>query len=115
MQDVAAHVFEAEFNAMAEACHQTSRDKGWWEADRNVGEMIALMHSELSEMLEAFRDGDPPSEKCPGFTHAEEEAADVVIRLMDMASRRGWNLGGAIVAKAEFNKSRPHKHGGRQF
>ena len=32
--------------------HQTAIDHGWWETDRNIGEQIALMHSELSEALE---------------------------------------------------------------
>lgn len=37
--------------------------------------------------------------------------ADVVIRIMDLAQARGWNVAGALVEKAEFNKSRARRHG----
>ena len=40
--------------------HQTAVDKGFWDDPRNMGEMIALMHSELSEALESHRSGEPP-------------------------------------------------------
>jgi hypothetical protein len=107
--------FIASFEAFAVRVHNTAIEKGWWEEERNDGELIALMHSELSEALEGLRHGNPPSEKVPTFTAAEEEMADVVIRLMDMGRRRGWRIGEAIVAKAAYNATRPHKHGGKKF
>ncbi len=72
------------------------------------------MHSELSECLEAIRHGNPPSEHIPDYFGAEEELADLVIRVMDMACGRGWDVGNAIIAKMEFNGGRPYKHG-KQF
>ncbi len=100
----------------AERVHQTAIDHGWWDEDRNDGELIALIHSELSEALEALRRGGiQASKKIAGFTEVEEEAADVVIRLLDMAHARGWDLVGALEAKAEYNQARPYRHGGKKF
>lgn len=81
---------------------------------RNQGELIALMHSELSEGLEAMRKGNPPSEHIPDFSGLEEEMADTVIRIMDFCSEFNLRLGDAILVKMGFNANRPHKHG-KQF
>ena len=94
--------------------HRCAVDHGWWESERNDGEMIALIHSELSEMLEALRKPGQ-SDHIPEFSGVEEEAADVLIRLLDMAKARGWRLEQAVDAKVAFNRTRPFKHGGKRF
>ena len=114
VQDLKDH-FNADlmrvFKRMQRGVHQNARAHGWWEEQREDGTLIALIMSEAAEALEALRKGNGPDEHCPQFSGAEVELADVVIRIMDMAEARGWDVAGAIVAKHEFNKSRPYKHG----
>jgi len=99
-------------NMLAERCHRQAVISGFWEEEeRNQAEMIALVHSELSELLEALRDDNPISEKIAPFTEAEEEVADVIIRLLDMSHAAGWDIDGAIMAKLNFNAARAYKHG----
>lgn len=45
------------------------------------------------------------------FSGVEAELADVIIRAADFAEAKGYDLGAAILAKMEMNRSRPKKHG----
>lgn len=103
------------FEDMASRVNATAREKGWWKNDRNEGELIALMHSELSEALEALRHGNPPDDKIPEFSGVEAELADVIIRIMDASHAKGWRVAEAIVKKVIFNQGRPYMHGGKRF
>ena len=98
--------FIADVNANANA-------HGFWEGS-NKGEKIALMHSELSEALEAIRKGSPADEKCPEFSNEVVELADCVIRIFDYCGQFDLDIVGALSAKHAYNKNRPHKHG-KQF
>jgi hypothetical protein len=73
------------------------------------------MHSELSEALEGFRKGNPPDEHIPEFTSVEVELADCVIRILDFAEGNNLRVVEAMFAKAEYNKTRSHRHGGKKF
>lgn len=74
---------------------------------------ISLMHSELSELLETKRLNNPtaPCVKVPTINVMEEEAADLLIRLMDFCATTGIRLGMATLLKMDYNAGRPHMHG----
>lgn len=107
--------FVSAIKSLMVVAHVVATERGWWTSDRNDGELIALMHSELSEALEGLRHGNKPSEHIPEFSAVEEEMADVVIRIADFCQARGHNLSGAIVAKIAYNQTRSYKHGGKKF
>lgn len=103
------------FNETADTAHANSVDKGFWDATSDDGTKIALMHSELSEALEAVRKPELEGHINESHTLLEEELADTVIRIMDFASSKGMDVGGAIIAKMQFNRSRTAMHGGKKF
>jgi len=100
-------------------CHDAAVDAGWWHGDDgnplppDVPKHIALMHSELSEMLEGDRK-DSMDEHLPHRKSIEVEAADLLIRLMDVSKGYGLDLAGAYVEKRAYNASRAdHKRENR--
>lgn len=90
---------------MQEQAHRTAEEKGFHERPREFGTLIALIHSELSEALEAHRQGD--------FEGIAEELADVLIRIGDLCGEYTIDLEGAIARKMQINKGRAYKHGKR--
>jgi len=89
-------------------------EKGFGSEDSQAMSVmrIALMHQELSEMLEAVRmPGEPMSKKVPSITLEAEELADLFLRLAQYAAIRGIDIDRAVSLKHEYNKSRPFKHG----
>lgn len=105
------------FNKMQILIHRNAKSKGWWDDDdpKQDGVKIALMHCELSEAVEALREGGPESIKIPGHSHVAEELGDTVIRIMDYCEARGIDLAAAIEAKHAYNTGRDYKHGGKVF
>lgn len=113
-------------NELAQKVHAANIK--WWQntetgepIKRNKGELLALIHSEISEALEGERK-DLMDDKLPHRKMAEVELADTIIRIMNYAAGFGYDLQGAFDEKMAFNAQREdHKHearkiaGGKQF
>lgn len=92
--------------------HEAQVKAGWWtdlatgqRKDRNVGELLCLIHSEISEAMEAHRKG-LKDDKLPERPGIEVELADALIRIFDLAGALDLDLAGAVVDKMDFNAKR---------
>ena len=110
-------MFKELFNKITREAGRISENNGWHEpgTDRSITTLILLMHAELSEAVEALREGNPRSKKIPEYSSVEEELADVIIRIMDAAVEFGYDISGAIIDKMIFNTTRPPRSGGKKF
>lgn len=103
-------------------CHGAAVAGGWWHdietgarLERNVGELLMLIVSEVAEAMEGHRK-NLMDDKLPHRKMLEVELADAVIRIFDLAGSQGFDLGDAIAEKMEFNASRAdHKPENRRL
>lgn len=115
-----AESLEDTINFCSSLCHDAAAARGWWHVklnqspdsvqnyalqQRSIGDIISLIHSEVSEGFEAARK-DLPSDHIEGFSGLEEEMADTLIRIFDLAGAANLRLGEAFVAKMVYNAGR---------
>jgi len=127
-------------NNLAVAIHENAKVKGFFESEKNIGEMLCLIHSEVSEALEADRVNSytktPPNalkgmaDKNYGVSFNddsvfkevfsqdvkntfEDELADIIIRVLDLCAFKKIDIESHIKAKMRYNSMREYKHGKR--
>lgn len=92
-------------HTLQEEVRVINASNGWYDTERPFAADIALLHSEVSEAYEGYRNGDT--------ANVHEELADVLIRLLDTAERHGVDLEDQVLQKLHKNRLRGHRHGGK--
>lgn len=90
-------------NELAALCHTIAVEKGFWDQERNMGEALMLIVTELAEAMEGYRRQDQENFK--------EEIADAFIRLLDLCGGFQIDIEEEIEKKSRKNMHRPYKHG----
>lgn len=100
-------------DTLVEVCHRASVDGGWWHdletgefKDRNRGEMLMLIVSEVAETMEGERKNLSDT-KLPLRPMPEVELADALIRIGDYVGGFEYDLAGAVIEKIDYNAKRP--------
>lgn len=124
-------------NELVKTIHEIAVKHGFYDNKREIGTLLMLCVSELSEALEADRkdrrarldsfqrkqkfrnpDSEIPEERSFQADFEiyikdtfEDEIADAVIRLLDLCAYQDINIEKHIELKMRYNAMRPHKHG----
>src|SRR5262245_238949 len=98
-EPIPATIAASIINLLARQAQACATERGWYDRDYTLAELLRLAVSELSECLEADRQGNPPSEKIPPHSQIEEELADALIRLLNLAHHHKIDIGAAVLAK----------------
>lgn len=104
--------YKAAFTAFSNEVYADNVRMGWYTdlatgepKERNVGELLMLIVSEVSEGMEGYRKS-LADDKLPHRSMLEVEMADAVIRIADLCGYLGFDLGGAIEEKRSYNANR---------
>lgn len=113
-------------NELALKIHENAVKHGFYDDKREIGTLLMLCVSELSEALEADRKGKHAnpfnsigSEDFKGKFEQnfkdtfEDELADAIIRILDLCGYLKIDIEGHIQLKMKYNEMRENKHGKR--
>ena len=112
---ITIHNNEEPLYKLTKEIHENAVAHGWWDEPRNLLEIAALCHSELSEAVEEYRAGRPmvwanEDGKPEGIA---TEMADCLIRILDWFGHEGLDADEIVRQKMAYNRGRPYKHGKR--
>lgn len=131
-------------NELAKEVHENAVNHGWWEKPPSLPEALCLIHAELSEALEEYRNGSPlvygtcalsPDDcdfalTCENVGHPDAggekagackperiavELADVILRTLDLMAALGVDVDAVVMAKHRYNLGREYRHGGKRI
>ena len=107
-------------NTLAKKINQTAHEKGFYDEKETTAAYMnracANLHDEVSELHEAFRNGNlfKMTDKSIDMTFGEEELADIIIRALDTSQELNIDINAAVSKKMEYNLSRPYRHGNKK-
>lgn len=106
-------------NEWRDAAFSNAKEKGWHDTDNDdFVAKLALIHSEISEVLEEYRNNKGVTEIYYNGEKPEGipvELADALIRIFDLCGKYGIDIQEAVKIKHNYNKTRPHRHGGKKI